>query len=97
MLRIVSLTSAAPTYTQDYNIQKDKDGKFVKYISSSNGIYALTFPLAKLITFEDFNYADMYPMCVPCGDGSKQHMYSFIFSNFFSQYNSRHICSLPFG
>ena len=52
-------------HTQYYEIQKGFDGKFVPYYTG--GVYVLTFSLAKLITFADFNYASMYPMCVMYG------------------------------
>ena len=64
MLYIISLTSTTPTYTQVFDWQRGFDGKSAKYISGE--VYVFTFSLAKLITFEDFNYASMYPMCVPC-------------------------------
>ena len=49
---------------QAYKSQSGFDGKFVQYLTG--GVYVLTFSLAKLITFADFNYASMYPMCVIC-------------------------------
>ena len=50
--------------------QKGSDGQFIKYFSG--WVYALSFSLARLITFEDFNYASLYPMCVPCDDPGQQ-------------------------
>ena len=38
----------------------------------SGWLYALSFHLAKLITFADTNYASLYPMCVICGIHGKQ-------------------------
>ena len=58
-----------PTCIQHYKWQRGFDGKFVKYIDRT-GIYVLTFALAKLITFADFNYASMYPAYVFAGQQS---------------------------
>ena len=55
-------TQHRPPCTQYYEIQKGFDKKFVPYYTG--GVYVLTFSLSKLITFADFNYASMYPMCV---------------------------------
>lgn len=46
--------------TKYYNSQLGVDKKFAKYMSGP--LYGLTFPLARLITFDDSNYAAMYPM-----------------------------------
>ena len=35
------------------------DDQFVEYMS---GVYVLTFALARLITFNEMNYAALYPM-----------------------------------
>jgi len=43
-----------------YTSQKGFDGGFVPYMSG--WVYALSFSLAKLITFADLNYASLYPM-----------------------------------
>ena len=72
-----------PTCTQRYPWQKGVDGKFAKYIGRT-GICVLTFALAKLITFADFNYASMYPMYVFAGQQSTHAvldslMFSYIF------------------
>ena len=59
-------STPTPLYiTQAYKSQHGFDGKFAQYLTG--GVYVLTFSLAKLITFADFNYASLYPMCVMCG------------------------------
>lgn len=46
--------------TKGYESQLGADHKFVKYMSGP--LYALTFALARTITFDDMNYAALYPM-----------------------------------
>ena len=42
--------------------QRGMDGKFVPYFGGY--AYALTFSLARLITFADMQHSVVYPMCV---------------------------------
>ena len=50
---------------QVYDSQKGADHKFKKYMSGP--LYALTFDLARLIAFDDIDYAALYPMFVLTG------------------------------
>ena len=69
MLHRILCQKITATFTQRNEWQRGFDGNFAKYIDRT-GIYVLTFALAKLITFADFNYASMYPAYVFAGQQS---------------------------